>query len=407
MKEAIGRFSFAPLRRTLARMVEIGAADDLLSRSYDFFITGAILVNLAAVVLSTFSGLYAENARLLDGIESATAFCFLVDYLLRLFAARFTHSRGGEVRSLVAYVFSFGGLVDLLSFLPNYLPVFFPSGAVAFRLFRVVRIFRLFRITAYYDSLNAIAEVISSKRQQLVSSVFILLVLILASSLCMYSVECDVEDSGFTNAFSGIWWAVSTLLTVGYGDIVPVTTLGKLLGAVLTFLGVGMVAIPTGIISAGFVEQYARIQSRLDRAREQDIHFIKFRLDEGDAWAGRDIASLRLPHDVILTAVHRGHDVLVPNGGLVLQPGDTIVLGAEPVLDRTKIDLKEIVLLAKHPWNGQLVRDLDLSRQTIIVMVKRGGRTIIPKGSTRLQAGDKLLLHTKDTSGAGAGHAVR
>ena len=390
--------SFTQFRKTLARMVEIGAANDLLSRGYDFMITGAIVVNLAAVVLSTFPSVHEAHTRLLDGIEAVTAFCFLADYVLRLVAARFTHPRGSEARSIAAYVFSFGGLIDLLSFLPNYLPGFFPSGAVAFRLFRVVRIFRLFRITAYYDSLNAIAEVIGSKKQQLISSLFILLVLILASSLCMYSVECDVEGSGFTNAFSGIWWAVSTLLTVGYGDIVPTTTLGKLLGAILTFLGVGMVAIPTGIISAGFVEQYARIQASLDRAREQDIHFIKFRLDDKDDWAGRDIASLRLPHDVILTAVHRGHEVLVPNGGLVLQPGDTVVLGAEPVLDSTKINLKEVVLLEKNPWNGQLIRDLDLSRQTMIVVVKRGNRTMIPKGSTRLQAGDKLLLHTKETA---------
>ena len=395
---AMNKTVFPSFRRTLARMVEIGSSDDLLSRGYDFLITGVILVNLVAVVLDTFQGIHAAHTRLLDGIETVTAACFLVDYLLRLVAAKFTHPRGGEARSLAAYVFSFGGLVDLLSFLPNYLPVFFPAGAVAFRLFRVIRIFRLFRITAYYDSLNAIAEVIGSKKQQLISSMFILLVLILASSLCMYSVEGGVEGTAFTNAFSGIWWAVSTLLTVGYGDIVPTTTLGKLLGAVITFLGVGMVAIPTGIISAGFVEQYARIQASLDRAREQDILFIKFRLDEKDDWAGRDIASLRLPHDVILTAVHRGHEVLVPNGSLVLQPGDTVVLGAEPVLDRTKIDLKEIVLLEKNPWNGKLIRDLDLSRQTMIVMVKRGSRTLIPKGSTRLQAGDKLLLHTKETA---------
>ena len=389
--------SFTSIRKTLARMVEIGAANDLLSRGYDFLITGVILVNLVAVVLDTFQGIHAAHARLLDGIESVTGFCFLVDYILRLVAAKYTHPRGGEARSLAAYVFSFGGLVDLLSFLPNYLPVFFPTGAVAFRLFRVIRIFRLFRITAYYDSLNAIAEVLGSKKQQLLSSVFIILVLILASSLCMYSVESETEGSGFTNAFSGVWWAVSTLLTVGYGDIVPMTTLGKLLGAIITFLGVGMVAIPTGIISAGFVEQYARIQARLDQAREQDLYFIQFRLDEKDDWAGRDIASLRLPHDVILTAIHRGHDVLVPNGSLVLQAGDTIVLGAEPVLDRTKINLKEIVLLEKNPWNGRLIRDLDLSRQTMIVMVKRGNRTLIPKGSTRLLGGDKLLLHTKET----------
>ena len=394
----MNKTSLTSIRKTLARMVEIGASDDLLSRGYDFLITGVILVNLVAVVLDTFQGIHAAHARLLDGIESVTAFCFLADYVLRLVAARFTHPRSGEVRSLAAYVFSFGGIVDLLSFLPNYLPLFFPSGAVAFRLFRVIRIFRLFRITAYYDSLNAIAEVLGNKKQQLLSSVFIILVLILASSLCMYSVESGVEGSGFTNAFSGIWWAVSTLLTVGYGDIVPITTFGKLLGAVITFLGVGMVAIPTGIISAGFVEQYARIQANLDQALERDISFIQFRLGEKDDWAGHDIASLHLPHNIILTAVHRGHDVLVPNGNLVLQPGDTIVLGAESAFDRTHVNLKEVVLLEKNPWNGQLIRDIDLSRQTIIVMVKRGKRTLIPKGSTRLQLGDKLLLHTKLTS---------
>jgi voltage-gated potassium channel len=397
----LNKESLTSARKALARMVEVGASNDIFSRGYDFLITGVIIVNLVAVVLDTFHGVHAAHARLLDCIEAVTAVCFLVDYLLRLVAARFTHPRGGEVRSIAAYVFSFGGIVDLLSFLPTFMPVFFPAGAVAFRIFRVVRIFRLFRITAYYDSLNAIAEVIGSKKQQLLSSLFIILVLMLASSLCMYSVEHESNPKMFENAFSGIWWSVSTLLTIGYGDIYPITTLGKLLGAVITFLGVGMVAIPTGIISAGFVEQYARIQASIDKAREQDIYFIQFRLEENDDWAGRDIASLRLPHDVILTAIHRGHDVLVPNGSLVLQPGDTIVLGAEPVFGRTKIDLKEIVLLEKNPWNGRLIRDLDLSRQTIIVMVKRGSRTIIPKGSTRLQAGDKLLLHTKETPAAG------
>ena len=151
---------------------------------------------------------------------------------------------------MLRYVFSFSGLVDLLSFLPYYLPVFFPSGAVAFRMFRVARVFRLFRVNAYYDSLGVITEVISSKRQQLFSSVFILLVLMLASSLCMYSLEHEAQPQVFTNAFSGIWWSVSTLLTIGYGDIYPVTTMGKIFSIFITFLGVGMVAIPTGIISA-------------------------------------------------------------------------------------------------------------------------------------------------------------
>lgn len=160
-----------------------------------------------------------------------------------------------EWQAICKYLFSFSGLIDLLSFLPYYLPFFFPSGAVAFRIFRVVRIFRLFRINAYYDSLNVITQVLTSKAQQLLSSVFIILVLMTASSLCMYSLEHDAQPEVFSNAFSGIWWSVSTLLTVGYGDIYPITTMGKIFGIFITFLGMGMVAIPTGIIFAGFVDR--------------------------------------------------------------------------------------------------------------------------------------------------------
>ena len=392
----MSKTSFTSFRKSLARMVEIGASNDFLSRGYDFLITGVILVNLAAVVLDTFQSVHAEYARLLDGIETVTAFCFLADYVLRLFAAKFTHPRKSEARSLAAYVFSFGGLVDLLSFLPNYLPVFFPAGAVAFRLFRVVRIFRLFRITAYYDSLNAIAEVLSGKRQQLMSSVFIILVLMLGSSLCMYSVEHEAQPEVFKNAFSGIWWSVSTLLTVGYGDIYPITPLGRALGTLITFLGVGMVAIPTGIISAGFVEQYARAQSDATMARERELRFVKFRLAGDDEWVGKSVEALALPSDMILAAVHRGHDVLIPDGALRLEAGDLLILCAEPPADSDPVVLRELELLDRSPWNGQLIRDLDISRQTLIVLIRRGGRLIVPKGSTRLKAGDVLLLHTRE-----------
>ena len=382
-------------RRRIARIIEIGSSDDWVSRGYDFLLTGLIIVNLVVAVMSTFEELDGAYGPILDGIEGFTVACFAVDYALRLFTARYIFDEGSELRSLRRYIFSFPGIIDLLSFLPYYLPVFFPAGAVAFRMFRVVRIFRLFRINTYYDSLNAITEVLASKKQQLLSSVFIILVLMLGSSLCMYSVEHEAQPEVFHNAFSGIWWSVSTLLTVGYGDIYPITTLGKMLATIITFLGVLMVAIPTGIISAGFVEQYNRIQANATVAKEQDIRFIKARLGENDSWVGKRIMDLDLPHGVILAAVHRDGEVQVPRGDTVLLDGDTIVLGAEPVRDRAKINLKEVVLLEKSPWNGQLVRDIDLSRQTMIVMIKRGNNVIIPRGSTRLHTGDTLVLHTK------------
>jgi NhaP-type Na+/H+ and K+/H+ antiporters with a unique C-terminal domain len=236
---------------------------------------------------------------------------------------------------------------------------------------------------------------LSKKRQQLASSVFIILVLMLASSLCMYSVEHEAQPEVFRNAFSGLWWSVSTLLTVGYGDIYPITTLGKILGIVITFLGVGMVAIPTGIISAGFVEQYSRMQNSERLAREKDIQFIKIRLQQKDPWVGRPVSQLELPYGLILTAIHRGHDVLVPKGDLTLEQNDTVILGAEPLPGDLHVELKQVTLLSENPWNDQYVRDLDISRQSVIVMIKRGKRVIIPNGGTRLKEGDTLLLHSK------------
>ena len=119
--------------------------------------------------------------------------------------------------------------------------------------------FHLFRINANYDSFHVIRSVLYEKRNQLASSLFIIFVLMMASSLFMYSVEHPVQPEVFRNAFSGIWWSVSTLLTVGYGDIYPITTTGQVMGIVIALLGVGVVAIPTGIISAGFVEQYTKM----------------------------------------------------------------------------------------------------------------------------------------------------
>ena len=244
-------------RRRIYEIVEIGAAGDRVSRAYDLFYTLTIVLNLAATVMDTYDGLHAKFALLFDAVELVTVFAFAVDYILRLYTADFKYRGVSRGKAALKYAASFGGLVDLISFLPVYLPFFFPSGAAAFRLVRVIRIFRLVRINAYYDSLNVITSVLSSKRNQLVSSVSIILVLMLASSLCMYSLENEAQPEVFSNAFSGIWWAASTLLTVGYGDIYPVTTMGRILGIVITFLGVGMVAIPTGIISAGFVAGHA------------------------------------------------------------------------------------------------------------------------------------------------------
>ena len=382
-------------RKRISEIIEVGSHGDLPSRLYDILNAAAIVINLAASILYTFESVRTAWGGLIVSVESVTVAFFAVDYLLRVWTARCLHPSLPPYRAVWKYIASFSGLVDIFSFLPYYLPVFFPAGAVAFRMFRVVRIFRLFRINAYYDSLNVITQVIASKRQQLVSSVFIILVLMLASSLCMYSLEHEAQPEVFTNAFSGIWWSVSTLLTVGYGDIYPITTMGRVFSIVITFLGVGMVAIPTGIISAGFVDQYSRIKRLSEYANESDVHFIKVTLNARDAWAGQTIQQLGLPQETIVAAIQREGKIIVPRGDVALCPRDTLVLGAKSLENEKHIELKEVVLGRQHPWNGLKIRELDISRQTILVMVKRRGRVLIPNGDLKLLEGDRIILYTQ------------
>lgn len=384
-------------RKRVFEILEVGADDDYVSRMYDFINAFAIIINLTSSIMYTFEkfrGMYGPTLLI---IEEVTVGFFAVEYALRLWTARFLYPECSELRAVKKYIFSFMGIIDMLSFLPYYLPIFFPSGTVAFRMIRIVRIFRLFRINAYYDSLSVITDVIYGKRQQLISSVSIILILMVGSSLCMYSLEHEAQPEVFTDAFSGIWWSASTLLTVGYGDIYPVTTLGKIFGIFITFLGVGMVAIPTGIISAGFVDQYSSIKKRSEYGYEEDMQFIKIQIKERDRWNGKSISQLHLPTGVIVAMIKRENEMIIPRGNTVLKKGDGVILGAEPFYEQEHehISLKEVVLKKHNPWNGQKIKDLDISRQAVIVLVKRNGRAKIPYGDMVLMEGDNVFLYTQ------------
>lgn len=379
----------------LFRIVEVGYTEDFVSRSYDILGVLAILINLIASILMTFDGISARWGGLLDWIEAVTVIFFAVDYVFRLITSGFLYPDKRRGEALVRYMFSFTGVVDLLSFLPYFLPVFFPEGAIAFRMFRIIRVFRLFRINAYYDSLNVITRVIVSKKQQLLSSVFIILVLMLGSSLCMYSIEHSVQPDVFENAFSGMWWAVSTLLTVGYGDIYPITTAGRAFGIAIAFLGVGMVAIPTGIISAGFVEQYQKLSELSEEAEERDLQFIRVRLAAGDYYVGRTVRQMRFPKGIAVGAVERDGRLLLPDPALVLMENDIVLIGAESFTDKWNVNLLRLELKNLHPWVGEYVRDLDLSRQSLIVAIRRNGKKLVPDGDTKLLTGDILFLYSR------------
>ena len=382
------------IKRRIFEIIQVSKDHDRPSIAFDFFIAVAIVLNLGVTLALTFDSL-EKFYPLFNWIDFITMVIFGVEYGLRLWTAEYLYPKVSPLKAKIKYMGSFYGVIDLLCFLPYFLPVFFPMGIVAFRMLRVVRILRLFRINAYYDAFNVITDVISDKKNQIFSSVCIILILMLASSLLMYNLEHEAQPDKFQNAFSGIWWAVSALLTVGYGDLYPVTLAGQIVGIVIAFFGVGVVAIPTGIISAGFVEHYTKMKELSDYTNEADVRFITLMIEKGKAWENVRVDQISLPYGLILAVICRGHDTIVPRGDTVLMAGDKLVIGAEGYKDEIGIKLRELVLRINHPWVGKPIKELDISRLTLIVMVRRGDRVLIPNGDLVMEAGDMVVLYSK------------
>lgn len=234
-------------------IIQAGEKGDIISKAFDIFIIGLIIINVIAIIIDTFT--IPESVKsALSIIEAASVVIFTIEYLMRLWTADLLYPNYGEIKSRIKYVFSFMAIIDLLAILPFYIPFVFPIDLRVLRALRIVRLFRLFKVSRYTSALNTISTVFKKKSSQLLSSFFVVALLMIISSILMYSVEHDIQPDKFKNAFSGLWWAVATFTTVGYGDIYPVTAAGKVLSSIIALLGIGLVAVPTGIISAGFVE---------------------------------------------------------------------------------------------------------------------------------------------------------
>ena len=310
------------MKKKIFNIIQIGDKSNPLSRLFDIFIAGVIGANILVTFLQTFDEL-SFLFPAFHVIEVITILIFCVEYILRIWTADYLYPDKNEFRSRLRFLISFDGIIDLLTILP----FFFLSGMVIFRMLRVARIFHLFRLNARYDSFNVITTVLYEKRNQIISSVFIVLVLMLASSLCMYSVEHDSQPEVFRNAFSGIWWSMSTLLTVGYGDIYPITTLGRIMAICIAYLGVGAVAIPTGIISAGFVEQYQR-KSSLSNIREADIHEIA-EIFVDNRYARKTVEEMEEAEQVTIFLILREDLSILPQKDTMLRLNDIIVIRGE------------------------------------------------------------------------------
>ena len=303
-------------KRRVFDIIQIGNREDIPSRIFDVCLVAVILLNILTMFLETFEEL-ASWRGVFETVELVTVILFCVEYILRIWTAEYLYPGESRGRAIWRFLWSYDGIIDLLTILP----FFFLSGFVVFRMLRVVRIFHLFRINNRYDSFSVIKTVLYEKRNQIASSVFIILTLMLASSLFLYSVEHEAQPENFRNALSGIWWSVSTMLTVGYGDIYPITVLGRAMAIVITFLGVGVVAIPTGIISAGFVEQYSKMQQETP-----DLASMPTTITVGmdSAWIGKTAEEIEKEFNVDLVLVKRKGKVSPVKRNYVIHQGDEV-----------------------------------------------------------------------------------
>lgn len=382
------------IRERIFHIIQIGDKSDLPSRVFDIFIVFVICFNIAATLFATFEE-SAPYKNIIDQIETVTVIIFTIEYILRIWTADFLYPKKSKFVAILTFIFSFYGIVDFLTFFPFYLPIVFPAGIVALRVFRVIRIFKLFKINPNYDAFNAIVDVINEKKNQILSSFCMILILMLASSLCMYSLEHEAQPENFRNAFSGVWWSVSTLLTVGYGDIYPVTVLGKIMAIFISFLGVGMVAIPTGIISAGFVEQYTKQRSVYNEVEHGALKLVTSVMNEKHLWCGKFVKDILLPPQMILVVIIRDGDDIIPNGDTKLLDDDVLVFGASEQNYEDDFELNELIIKEENDWVGKAVKDLDISRLQLLVMIKRKNKNIIPNGHTVIKKGDHIVVYNK------------
>ena len=241
------------LTKQVFSIIQPAEKGNLASKIFDVLIMVLIFVTIASIFIVTFD-IPPKLELVLCKIEKWALIVFTIEYLLRIWTADLLYPELGPWRARGKYVLSGMALVDLAAILPFYLPMVLPINLVGIRVVRLVRMLRLFKLKRYSEALNSICEVFKRKMREIMAALLFVLLLLIIASLLIYHAEHDAQPDKFTNAFSGLWWAVATLTTVGYGDIYPVTALGRFFGAVIAIMGIGMVAVPTGILSAGFVE---------------------------------------------------------------------------------------------------------------------------------------------------------
>jgi len=240
-------------RKRTWEIVEAAKRGDTASRAFDITILTLIFLNVVAVIIGSVPSIQTRWGKILNLFEIVSVIVFTVEFIARLWSCTVDSRFSGSIRGRVRHAFRVMSIIDLLAILPFYLP-FFGVDLRSLRVLRLLRIFRIAKIGRYYSSLNLIKSVLLSKKEELILSSALMGLLLIVSSTLLYFCENAVQPDAFSSIPATMWWSVATLTTVGYGDMYPVTILGRFCASIIAILGIGMFALPTGILGAGFVE---------------------------------------------------------------------------------------------------------------------------------------------------------
>ena len=226
------------------------------------FIITLIILNVIAVILETVRSLHETYFVFFHYFDMISVIIFSVEYLLRLWSCthdpRYQHPVYGRIK----YIFSTDALIDLIAIFPFYIHIMMGLDLRVLRILRLLRFLRIFRLTAYMKSAKMVKNVFVSRANELKLSLVLIIGLIIIASCLMYFAEHNAQPNVFTSIPATLWWAVVTVTSVGYGDMVPVTLLGKTLTGIITLSGLALFALPAGIITAGFLEEIRKIKDK-------------------------------------------------------------------------------------------------------------------------------------------------
>jgi voltage-gated potassium channel len=231
------------------------------SKIFDYFILGLILVNCIAIILQSVKHYNDKYLTLFNALETFSVFVFSMELILRIWSIVEDEKYKSFISGRLKFVFSLGTIIDVLAILPFFLS-FLAIDLRFIRIFRLLRIIRLFKVARYIHALDIITTVFKKRKEHLLITILLLMFMLVLSSTLMYYVENNAQPERFSSIPETMWWGVATLTTIGYGDMYPITILGKVLGSIISIIGIGLFALPTGILASGFSEELAKKEKK-------------------------------------------------------------------------------------------------------------------------------------------------